>query len=50
METTNSTELKAYVGIILYGGVVWKPTFSYYYATNATFSTLCYLKFYRTID
>ena len=33
------SELKAYVGIILYRGVVWKPTFSYYYTTNATFST-----------
>ena len=27
------SELKAYVGIILYRGVVWKPTFSHYYTT-----------------
>ena len=33
------SELKAYEGISLYRGVVWKSTFSHYYTTNAIFST-----------
>ena len=33
------SELKTYVGIILYRGVNWKPTFSHYYTANVTFST-----------
>lgn len=32
-------ELMIYFGIILYRGVVWKPTYEHYYTENAIFST-----------
>ena len=50
-----SSEMKLFLGFILYQGMIWKPTYEHYFTTNSIFSTpgvksfMSYNKF-RIID
>ena len=34
-----SSEMKLFLGFILYQGMIWKPTYEHYFTTNLVFST-----------